>query len=907
MSLTGSGLSDSGIDRALRLALDKELDTQLATGELFDGERARFPEPMPEVEVNRPWQFPIGEKRTSPSAPSLGSTMSSALGRQQTAEPAAANDRIRRTLPRVEGPPAADYARALAEANTTRPEKQRDFVWRPERTGIVVVHGIGPQLAGQTLLDWTRPIIQVLRDAPAADPGLVVPLATAGAVRDPVIKSNIDFSGDTFPVIQVGVPRRSDVAGDDPRAKERTWVFTEAWWASEVRAPSLATMISWLGEQGGVGRIVQGIQENKLSGRWAILGRISLQPIVSVLTSFILLLFVLLLAIAKVIPFGPLRDAVVLRLASSFLTDWFGGARTLLRDAGQSANVRYRLLSTIKALRAYGCQDVVIIAHSGGTMVSLTTLTDPAFAGLRVEKLITIGEALNLGWRLNDADPDNPPPTPPPGDRMAGDIGRLQPNLEWRDFWGTDDPAPSGRPQLPQNFTKDTWPRFTAERVYNRMSLLEDHGGYWDNDEHFVIPLLRELDVPTGDRGASRFYSDGAESYLRSRRKERVGLLALWRRALLSLPLVAIVAAATVSAPGFVPTLGQLALQLFGLIPGNEIVGQAAAAFVNWIAGLSTIGIPLVPNALQYDSLLTPLYTLGTWALEAILIALLANALLPGQIDRLWSNPERGARPRFLLLVVDYAVGIGAFAMVVAGFFILLTPERRAAIWEGLSLGPFVLLIGAGLFAAAVGGAGRAARGFLRGTRLGQGRMGHVTRSVGIFVSAAFLGTVLIGMLLIALSIVLVIIDSGHDHLANHQFVIGAIAVLVLFNLLARLGTWRWDIWDVRERRGLRRAPTTSPIRTWPYVLGLILTLLVFAATSIVALGADNSSWWGISRDTWLVATIGTIVAIVLFSLAKDIVDNDIDVDGGGPAAGTAASDAPPIITTNEPPRPAGA
>jgi hypothetical protein len=129
----------------------------------------------------------------------------------------------------------------------------------------------------------------------------------------------------------------------------------------------------------------------------------------------------------------------------------------------------------------------------------------------------------------------------------------------------------------------------------------------------------------------------------------------------------------------------------------------------------------------------------------------------------------------------------------------------------------------------------------------------------------------------------------------------------VLFNLLARLGTWRWDIWDVRERRGLRRAPTTSPIRTWPYVLGLILTLLVFAATSIVALGADNSSWWGISRDTWLVATIGTIVAIVLFSLAKDIVDNDIDVDGGGPAAGTAASDAPPIITTNEPPRPAGA
>src|SRR4029453_295575 len=67
---------------------------------------------------------------------------------------------------------------------------------------------------------------------------------------------------------------------------------------------------------------------------------------------------------------------------------------------------------------AYGCRDVVIIAHSGGTMVSLTTLTDPAFAGLRVEKLITIGEALNLGWRVHHPNP--PPPPPPPPTRRPG-------------------------------------------------------------------------------------------------------------------------------------------------------------------------------------------------------------------------------------------------------------------------------------------------------------------------------------------------------------------------------------------------------------------------------------------------------------------------------------------------------
>jgi len=929
MTLSGSGQSDSGIDRALRLALEQELDKELATGELWEGERAAFPDATPQVRlVNRPWQRPIDEKRTTPSVrrgappPAAKPTADQAATTATAATPADPDDlddpdKLYRCIPAIpaSAPDAYDEARTKAVAG--KPEKKRDFVWRPERTGIVVIHGIGPQLAGQTLLDWTKPIIQLLGDAARGDPGLKVPLSGEQTIKDPVVKSNIDFSGETFPVVQIGVPGRTDVPADDPRAQEKTWVFTETWWASQVRAPTLATMISWLGEQGGVGRIVQGIQENKFGGPGAFFARLSLQPIVSVLTSFVLLLFVLLLALSKLIPFGPLRDAVVLRLAASFLTDWFGGARTLLLDPAQSANVRYRLLTTVKALRAYGCRDVIIIAHSGGTMVSMTTLTDPAFQGLRVQKLITIGEALNLGWRLNDANPDDPPPSPPIGDRMAADIGVLQPDLQWRDFWGTDDPAPSGPPRFPHNFAKDTFPRFTAERVYNRMSILEDHGGYWDNDEHFVIPLLRELDVPTNDRGASRFYSDDVESHVRSRRKERVGLLALWRRALLSLPVIAIAAAATVSIPGIVAIVGTYVLQLFGLIPGNEIVGQAAASFVNWIASISTENVPLIPAFLRFPSLLPPLYTLGTWALEAILLMLLLFGLLPGQIDRLWANPERGPLQRFVLLVLDYAVGIGAFAMVVAAFFLLLSPDDRTRILAGISWGPFVLLAGAALFAIASSDLGRRLRKQLREKIPERDAAQRAFRGLGIAVSSIALGTVLIGTLLIFLSIVLVIINSGDGqpdpgnvYLHNHQFVIGAIAVVVIFNLLSRLGIWRYDIWDARERRGLRRAPLKPlelPVRTWPYILGFILTLVAFAATSIVALGADGAVWLGVGRDTWLVAVVVAIVAIVLFSLAKDIVDNDIDSGAG--AAGSApgiTGAAPTSMTTSEPPKPAG-
>src|SRR5439155_6258185 len=129
-----------------------------------------------------------------------------------------------------------------------------------------------------------------------------------------------------------------------------------------------------------------------------------------------------------------------------------------------------------------------------------------------------------------------PPPTPPPGNRMRGDLAARNPHLQWRDFWATHDPAPSGWPRLPRGEDDPGAPRFTAERVYNRMAIGEDHGAYWDNDEHFLIPLLREIDAPTGDRGNSRFYSDAKESAVRARRKERVSLLALWRRATFALP-----------------------------------------------------------------------------------------------------------------------------------------------------------------------------------------------------------------------------------------------------------------------------------------------------------------------------------------------------------------------------------
>ena len=44
-----------------------------------------------------------------------------------------------------------------------------------------------------------------------------------------------------------------------------------------------------------------------------------------------------------------------------------------------------------------------MVAHSGGAIVSFTTLCDPAFMDLEVDKLVTLGEGLALAWRIENA------------------------------------------------------------------------------------------------------------------------------------------------------------------------------------------------------------------------------------------------------------------------------------------------------------------------------------------------------------------------------------------------------------------------------------------------------------------------------------------------------------------------
>jgi hypothetical protein len=913
MAIVRGGRGGSGLDRALEHAQRADLDDILESGELYDGERDELPEPYgPYDPAARPWQMPLGRRKPPASGEPLRAALRETLGPAASSAPTAPSSAAGppaqggepepSSLPGIPPPPpAADGKRPGAlrrrlgrlrgsgEADTEAGRERASFQFRPELTGVVLIHGVGRQLAGETLLNWTRPVITLLADAARYDAGRpeaerrLKPFAQVPRpVSDPVFRSSIDFSGETFPVVHLRIPGRTDVPETDPRAGERRWLVTEAWWAAQVKPPTLQAMISWLGEEGGLGRILQGIEDNLLgTDVVARAARASLQAIVSVVVAFAMLVFAVLLGISKLLPIGPLKDFVALQAASSWLTGNFGGARTLLRDPAQSANVRSRLVAAIKALRAYGCRHIVVIGHSGGTMVSLQTLTDPAYPRLRVDKLITHGEALNLAWRLENEEQAAEPPQLPPGDRMAGDMAVAQPRLLWRDFWATHDPASSGPPILPEGMTDPGPPRFLAERVYNRMNIGEDHNVFWDNDEQFLIPLIREIDTVTTDRSNSAFYSDAAESAVRARRKERVSLLALWRRATLALPVMAILAALLVTAGGALDDAARLALGAFESVPFHKELVDAGRS----LAGLGDTKIAAtLPDAFTWRAW----YELGVLVLQVVFLVTLVMALLPGRPDRLWLGRPRA---RAVLVAFDAAVGLGALVVIALAWLVAPDPGGLISRLGDLVTGSGLLgLVGLGVAVLAVGSIGRRVRASIA-TLEGSGGYGdRFLRDATIVASTIFLAAVLLALIVALVGVVLVFAGNaaGADADEVRRLVLGSIVVLVAFQAIQRLGIWRWNAWDVRERRALRRHPLDYPFRNWTWFLAAALAAIAMLAAVIVALTAATA---------WL-ATLGVLILlVVVLSVGKDVVDNDVDTgepvavvpDVGGPAAGASA------------------
>jgi hypothetical protein len=798
---------------------------------------------------------------------------------------------------------------------------------RVQHVGVVFVHGIGSQIAGETLRDWGGAIVRMLADFRVA----------RGDPADPVVSSQLDPAASGSLFIEVELPEGANRAA----MPAEHWVMTEAWWASRVSPPSFAKMAEWLSLGGAINRIVQAMFQRRpmndprhrayseshplerdtpdeephetdqllsmldrpgeppipvflppaedadapaadadapqtdddavAAEKRARLGEhepvrpgfaVALFELLGVglflqsVSALVLLLYGVLRSIEKLIPIGPFRDGGLTRPIDDFVLDWFGDVHVLLGDPAQSSSVRARLIDAIWDLNAIGCNPVVVVAHSGGAIVTYLALTDPATQSLRVDRVITLGEGLNLAWRLTDGDSPTIPGRPDPERLYAGlyrDLAGRSFEVRWTDFWSSQDPAPVGV----LKFSRVAVPRTESISVWNRLSFGDDHGGYWDNDEEFVIPLLRRLEQrPAQTRPSMCFGTDEDHEIRARRRRERLGVLSSWTQLLRILPTVAIVHAFAVGSSTVIEA-GRLMTGIWNVIPGHELV----SGFVNQIRAA-------YPSGPAEGSLERSTAEIGVRVIAvALILAAVFAVRAPSERATLYARSAL-----FSVLNVVHSIAWRAlvlFLAILAGARFFGQPFESGTMLAILAVAAAsVVAVADYLLSRRLAGSRARLAGWApvrsAAERVGRAVDRPPARALLAAAEIAVVAALLGGTIFLALTPIVAM--ALYDDTGN--MVLGSLLILAAFQALYLIGRWRWSAWDSRERIDVRRP---EPIEGSRRGAGIQATLATVAGlclyAGIVAPALTLMGWSGL----WVAAA--AVALLVLIGIGIDVVD----------------------------------
>jgi hypothetical protein len=395
-------------------------------------------------------------------------------------------------------------------------------------------------------------------------------------------------------------------------------------------------------------------------------------------------------------------------------------------------------------------------------------------------------------------------------------------DLRWVDYWGSRDPAPSGSLDPPGTDLEPPSERFINMPIWNLLSFREDHGTYWDNDEEFVIPLLQRLE--SEDRRKKSFFGDDESHRTRSnRRRRRVSVLSVWRQLCLMAPMAAIITS-FVAGKDLIPRIGDSLAGAWAVVPGSQLV----------TAPLDAI------RALNLESIgpIDTLAEVGVWVVAALIAIAAAFALIsPPERATPWTVAESTSSR-----VIAWLVRLGPILVAAPLVVLLLT---AAAQFAGGASPTGVAAIGGALVWVAVGA-------------VAVGIAYVVSRhSLGVRIAATVI-VLALGSLLVLAPIAAILIFP-----AVGRMVLGSVAVVIGFGIVARLGRWRWSAWDLRER-------LASHARKPEYQ-----SITPVAAQCVVLLLAVAAFFLAVSFELGWAAAIG--VGLAVFAVLAGIA---IDVNG---------------------------
>jgi hypothetical protein len=321
--------------------------------------------------------------------------------------------------------------------------------------GIVVVHGIGEQLAGQTLLEWAEPLVSRL-DLVSRHKGW-----TGAQVRH---ASLVEADAEVVVAVDVGAETPRTV-----RVTEARWAasfLTQKptsiiWWAVRSLLTAFARLLTHLrnvflpmfgdGLASPMRRLRVWAFENIPSGATRGLVRAVLR-VTGFLAGVVVLAVILLplLALTLVLWIVPLIAVVVLfalvvlvrlpvigkwvRPAVTAITTLFGDATIFRASRVTSAVMRDVVRGRLRDAGARA-KEVVLVGHSQGAAIGAwSILSDDFLDEVRVTGLVTIGGATRLLSPAGAAESSYDP---------VGEWAR-RPKLHWVNIWAMFDPVSSG-------------------------------------------------------------------------------------------------------------------------------------------------------------------------------------------------------------------------------------------------------------------------------------------------------------------------------------------------------------------------------------------------------------------------------------------------------------------------------
>ena len=248
--------------------------------------------------------------------------------------------------------------------------------------GILLVHGIGTQPAGDTLTRWGDVLVKTIADA------------TGGAVNPTVERAGKDLDGVESDRTEARVRLESG-------GKVEHWLVSEGWWAESFLAPSYRELVSWSFRAlpwALTTHIAQRywLAKSGHTPKWVAITLALLKLIVGLLLAPFLIIALAAVLIVGLLPIPGMR--VALLRAQSLFTATVGDSLVFVESPVRAALIKTRILEGLEGLQQR-CDRTIVVAHSQGAAASVECLG--GIAGMneppakQPDTLLTFGAGTN--------------------------------------------------------------------------------------------------------------------------------------------------------------------------------------------------------------------------------------------------------------------------------------------------------------------------------------------------------------------------------------------------------------------------------------------------------------------------------------------------------------------------------